>query len=126
MLQVTRTIGMSIGLALLTGIGQSRIDQLTALVNDPVRRDVLVTRLGHPEFVGVDPRDSLRLVDLLEAWSRGEAAAVLRLVFAIALVVAAFSVIPALLIGGRRERPAQPESAAPRQKSGSAITTSSP
>ena len=126
MLQVTRTIGMSIGLALLTGIGQSRIDQLTALVNDPVRRDALVTRLGHPEFVGVDPRDSLRLVDLLEAWSRGEAAAVLRLVFAIALVVAAFSVIPALLIGGRRERPAQPESAAPRQKSGSAITTSSP
>jgi EmrB/QacA subfamily drug resistance transporter len=126
MLQVTRTIGMSIGLALLTGIGQSRIDQLTALVNDPVRRDALVTSLGHPEFVGVDPNNSLRLVDLLEAWSRGEAAAVLRLVFAIALGVAAASLVPALLIGGRRERPAEPEPGRERQKSGSAITTSSP
>jgi hypothetical protein len=126
MLQVTRTIGMSIGLALLTGIGQSRIDQLTALVNDPARRDALVTSLGHPEFVGVDPNDSLRLVDLLEAWSRGEAAAVLRLVFSIALVVAAVTLLPALLIGGRGERPAQREPAGQRQKSGSAITTSSP
>jgi EmrB/QacA subfamily drug resistance transporter len=126
MLQVTRTIGMSIGLALLTGIGQSRIDQLTALVNDPARRDALVTSLGHPEFVGVDPNNSLRLVDLLEAWSRGEAAAVLRLVFSIALAVAAVSVVPALLIGGRGEQPAEPEPAAQRQKSGSAITTSSP
>jgi EmrB/QacA subfamily drug resistance transporter len=126
MLQVTRTIGMSIGLALLTGIGQSRIDQLTALVNDPARRDALVTSLGHPEFVGVDPNNSLRLVDLLEAWSRGEAAAVLRLVFSIALAVAAVTLLPALLIGGRGERPAEPEPAGQRQKSGSAITTSSP
>ena len=126
MLQVTRTIGMSIGLALLTGIGQSRIDQLTALVNDPVRRDALVTSLGRPEFVGVDPNNSLRLVDLLETWSRGEAAAVLRLVFAIALGVAAVSLVPALLIGGRGERPAEPEPAERRQTTGSAITTSSP
>jgi hypothetical protein len=111
MLQVTRTIGMSIGLALLSGIGQSRIDQLTALVSDPARRDALVTGLGHPEFVGVDPNDSLRLVDLLEAWSRGEAAAVLRLVFSIALAVAAVTLLPALLIGGRGERPAEPEPA---------------
>jgi EmrB/QacA subfamily drug resistance transporter len=126
MLQVTRTIGMSVGLALLSGIGQSRIDQLTALVSDPARRDALVTSLGHPEFVGVDPNDSLRLVDLLEAWSRGEAAAVLRLVFSIALAVAAVTLLPALLIGGRGERPAEPEPAGQRQKSGSAITTSSP
>ena len=126
MLQVTRTIGMSIGLALLSDIGQSRIDQLTALVNDPMGRDALVTSLGHPEFVGVDPNDSLRLVDLLEAWSRGEAAAVLRLVFTIALAVAAVTLLPALLIGGRGERPAEPEPAGQRHKSGSAITTSSP
>ncbi|TMB57717.1 MAG: MFS transporter [Chloroflexi bacterium] len=111
MLQVTRTIGMSIGLALLTSIGQSRIDELSALINDPARRDALVTRLGHPEFVGVDPNASLRLVDLLEAWSRGEAAAVLRLVFSIALGVAAVTLIPALLLA---------------QKRGSATTTSSP
>jgi hypothetical protein len=84
MLQVTRTIGMSVGLALLTSIGQNRIDELTALINDPVRRDSLVASLGHPEFVGLDPRASLGLVDLLEAWSRGEAAGVLRLVFQIA------------------------------------------
>lgn len=102
MLQVTRTIGMSVGLALLTSIGQNRIDELNALINDPARRDALVSSLGRPEFVGVDPRASLALVDLLEAWSRGEAAGVLRLVFEIALVVAAVTVIPALLVEGRR------------------------
>jgi EmrB/QacA subfamily drug resistance transporter len=102
MLQVTRTIGMSVGLALLTSIGQNRIDELTALINDPPRRDVLVTSLGRPEFVGVDPRSSLALVELLEQWSRGEAADVLRLVIQIALVVAAATVIPALLVEGRR------------------------
>jgi EmrB/QacA subfamily drug resistance transporter len=104
MLQVTRTIGMSVGLALLTSIGQNRIDELTALINDPQRRDALVISLGHPEFEGVDPHSSLPLVDLLEAWSRGEAAGVLRLVFQIALVVAALTVIPALLVEGRRRR----------------------
>lgn len=102
MLQVTRTIGMSVGLALLTSIGQNRIDELNGLINDPVRRDALVQSLGHPEFVGIDPRGSLALVDLLEAWSRGEAAGVLRLVFAIALGVAAVTVVPALLVEGRR------------------------
>ena len=102
MLQVARTIGMSVGLALLTSIGQNRIDELNALVNDPVRRDALVTTLGHPEFVGVDPHGSLALVDLLEAWSRGEAAGVLRLVILIALGVAAVTIVPALLVEGRR------------------------
>jgi EmrB/QacA subfamily drug resistance transporter len=102
MLQVTRTIGMSVGLALLTSIGQNRIDELNALVTDPPRRDALVTALGHPEFVGVDPRASLALVDVLESWSRGEAAGVLRLVFQIAVAVAALTLIPALLVGGRR------------------------
>jgi hypothetical protein len=102
MLQVTRTIGMSVGLALLTSIGQNRIDELNALVNDPARRDSLVVALGHPEFVGVDPHASLALVDLLETWSRGEAADVLRLVFQIAVVVAAATLVPALLVEGRR------------------------
>ena len=102
MLQVARTVGMSIGLALLTSIGQNRIDELNALVNDPARRDALVATLGHPEFVGVDPHSSLALVDLLEAWSRGEAAGVLRLVILIALAVAAVTIVPALLVEGRR------------------------
>ena len=105
MLQVTRTIGMSVGLALLTSIGQNRIDELTALINDPGRRDALVASLGHPEFKGVDPRSSLALVDLLESWSRGEAASVLRLVLQIALGVAVLTLIPALLVEGRRPRP---------------------
>jgi EmrB/QacA subfamily drug resistance transporter len=105
MLQVTRTIGMSVGLALLTSIGQNRIDELNALINDPARRDALVTSLGHSEFVGVDSHASLGLVDLLEAWSRGEAAGVLRLVFQIALAVAVVTVVPALLVEGRRRSP---------------------
>jgi EmrB/QacA subfamily drug resistance transporter len=102
MLQITRTLGMSIGLALLTSIGQNRIDELTALIEDPVRRDALVRELNRPEFVGVDPRASLQLVELLETWSRGEAADVLRLIFTIALGVAVVTVLPALLVGARR------------------------
>jgi EmrB/QacA subfamily drug resistance transporter len=102
MLQITRTVGMSIGLALLTSIGQNRIDELTSLIDDPARRDALVQQLGHPEFVGVDPHQSLALVDLLERWSRGEAADVLRLVLTIALGVAVVTLVPAVLVGGRR------------------------
>jgi EmrB/QacA subfamily drug resistance transporter len=101
MLQITRTLGMSVGLALLTSIGQNRIDELTSLIDDQGRRDALVVALGRPEFVGVDPRTSLALVDLLEAWSRGQAAEVLRLVLAIALGVAVTTLVPALLVGGR-------------------------
>jgi MFS transporter, DHA2 family, triacylglyceride efflux pump len=101
MLQITRTLGMSVGLALLTSIGQNRIDELTALINDPVRRDALVIALGRPEFVGVDPRASLALVDVLEGWSRGQAAEVLRLVLALALAVAIATLAPALFVGGR-------------------------
>jgi hypothetical protein len=106
MLQITRTMGMSVGLAILTSIGQNRIDELTALVNDPARRDALVQQLGHPEFVGVDPRASLALVDVLETWSKGQAALVLNLVIAIALGVAVVTLVPALLLPGRmRKRP---------------------
>jgi hypothetical protein len=111
MLQITRTLGMSVGLALLTSIGQNRIDELTTLINDPVRRDALVIALGRPEFEGVDPRASLALVELLEVWSRGQAAEVLRLVLAIALGVAVVTLVPALLVGGRR-RAAAPGGAA--------------
>jgi EmrB/QacA subfamily drug resistance transporter len=107
MLQITRTVGMSVGLALLTSIGQNRIDELTGLINDPVRRDALVVDLGRPEFVGVDPQQSLALVDVLEAWSRGQAADVLQLVLTIAMVVAALTLVPALFVGGaqRTEHP---------------------
>jgi EmrB/QacA subfamily drug resistance transporter len=104
MLQITRTLGMSVGLALLTSIGQNRINDLNALINDPARRDVLVVSLGHPEFRGIDPRASLQLVDLLEDWSRTEAADVLRLVLTIALGVALVTLLPAALVGGRRHQ----------------------
>ena len=102
MLQITRTIGMSVGLALLTSIGQNRIDELSQLINDPARRDDLVVALGRPEFVGVDPQASLALVDVLEAWSQGEAAGVLRLVFTIALGVGVATLVPAWFVRGRR------------------------
>jgi EmrB/QacA subfamily drug resistance transporter len=102
MLQITRTIGMSVGLALLTSIGQNRIDELTGVIEDPVRRDALVVQLGRPEFVGVDPRASLELVEVLETWSRSEAADVLRLILTIALGVALITIVPALLVGARR------------------------
>lgn len=105
MLQVTRTIGMSVGLALLTSIGQNRIDELSKVINDPVARDALVVELGRPEFVGVDPQTSLSLVAVLEDWSRGEAAGVLRLVFTIALAVGLVSLVPAWFVRGR-DRPA--------------------
>jgi EmrB/QacA subfamily drug resistance transporter len=100
MLQLTRTIGMSVGLALLTSIGQNRIDELSALIADPVRRDALVVQLGRPEFVGVDPNTNLRLVALLEEWSQGQAADVLHLVFGIALAVAVATIVPAWFVRG--------------------------
>jgi EmrB/QacA subfamily drug resistance transporter len=125
MLQITRTVGMSVGLALLTSIGQNRINDLTALINDDARRDALVTALGRPEFVGVDPRASLALVNLLEEWSRGEAADVLRLVLTIALVVAVATIVPALMVGA--PRPADGVRAEDEVYStGSATTTNSP
>ncbi len=101
MLQITRTVGMSVGLALLTSIGQNRIDELTAVIDDPERRDALVVQLGRPEFVGVDPRERLELVEVLETWSRSEAADVLRFVLTIALGVALVTILPALLVGAR-------------------------
>ena len=102
MLQITRTIGMSVGLALLTSIGQNRIDELTEVINDEGRRDALVEALGHPEFIGVHPQADLRLVALLETWSQGEAAGVLGLVFTIALVVGLVALVPAWFVQGRR------------------------
>ena len=102
-LQITRTIGMSVGLALLTSIGQNRIDELSALITDPARRDRLVTELGRPEFVGVDPTASLALVDLLETWSQGQSSEVLGLVFTIALGVALATIVPAAFVRGRRD-----------------------
>ena len=107
LLQVTRTIGMSVGLALLTAIGQNRIDELSALIADPQRRDALLVELGHPEFVGVDPQTRPALVDVLEFWSQGEAAEVLTLVFAIALAVALVTLVPALFVRGRGQRAAE-------------------
>jgi EmrB/QacA subfamily drug resistance transporter len=101
MLQVTRTVGMSVGLALLTAIGQNRIDELSEVIADPVRRDALVRELGRPEFVGVDPQVSLALVDVLEQWSQGQAAGVLQLVFGIALGIALVTLIPAWFVRGR-------------------------
>jgi hypothetical protein len=103
MLQITRTIGMSVGLALLTSIGQNRIDELSTLINDPVQRDALVVELGHAEFAGVDPATSLALVAVLEEWSRGQAADVLRLVFAIALGVTLVTLVPAWFVRGAAE-----------------------
>ena len=100
MLQVTRTIGMSAGLALLTSIGQNRIDELSEVINDPVRRDALVRELGRPEFVGVDPQASLALVGVVEGWSQGQAAGVLALVFGIALVIALLTLVPAWFVRG--------------------------
>ena len=107
MLQITRTVGMSIGLALLTSIGQSRIDELSALIADPVRRDALVTDLGRPEFVGVDPTVSLALVDFLETWSQGQSAEVLRTVIGIALGVAVVTLVPAWFVRGRSDKPTE-------------------
>ncbi|MEP7082987.1 MAG: hypothetical protein ABI841_08465, partial [Chloroflexota bacterium] len=104
MLQITRTIGMSVGLALLTSIGQNRIGELSALIADPALRDELVRDLGRPEFVGVDPATSLAMVDVLEAWSRGEAAGVLRLVLTIALAVSLVTLAPAWFVRGRGRR----------------------
>jgi EmrB/QacA subfamily drug resistance transporter len=122
MLQITRTLGMSLGLALLTSIGQNRIDELSALINDPAQRDELVVALGRPDFVGVDPNTSLALVNLLEDWSRGQASEVLHLVFTIALGVAMATLVPAWLV----RRPASPARARVAETSRRAALPRSP
>ena len=61
--------------------------------------------------MGVDPNTSLALVDLLERWSRGQAADVLRQVMTIALGVALVTLVPALFLGGREPRPVAMEPA---------------
>jgi hypothetical protein len=71
------------------------------LIADPPLRDALVTELGRPEFVGVDPQASLALVAVLETWSQGQSADVLRLVMGIALIVALVTVVPAWFVRGR-------------------------
>ena len=93
---------MSVGLALLTSIGQSRIDELSSLITDPARRNRLVVELGRPELVDVDPNASLVLVGVLEAWSQGESAGVLRSVFTIALGVGLLALVPAWFVRGRK------------------------
>ena len=103
MLQITRTIGMSVGLALLTSIGQNRIDELSAVIADPALRDALMVSLGRDEFKGVDPQTSLALVAVLEEWSQGQAADVLRMVIAIALAVGIAALVPAWFVRGRGE-----------------------
>ena len=107
MLQLTRTIGMSVGLAVLTALAQLRIDAVNATLADPAGRDALMASLGHPEFIGIDPGTNLTLLALLGEWSRSEAAGMLRLVFVIAAVVATITLLPAIAAGShdRRRRP---------------------
>ena len=67
---VARMLGMGVGLAILTGFGSNRIEALSVVLTDQVARDAVLP----PDLQGRPLQDPF-VVDALETWAAGEAAA---------------------------------------------------
>ena len=101
---VARMVGMGVGLAILTAFGSNRIESLSVVLVDPVARDAVL-----PAVLRGRPLEDALVVDALEGWAAGEAAAILAGIFAIAALVMLVSALPALAMrraGGARPLPA--------------------
>jgi MFS family permease len=97
---VARMIGMAVGLAVLTFLGSDRIEALSVVLVDPVARDAVL-----PEPLRGRPLEDGLVVDALETWASVQAAGILAGLFAIAAVVTAIAVLPAMAMR-RTPRPA--------------------
>ena len=98
MVVVARTIGMAVGLAVLTAYGSTTIDGLV----DRVYATPDAFRQIIPEALrGRDFRDPL-VVDALESWASREAAGIMVGLFVAAAIVMAAAAAPSLILGGRR------------------------
>lgn len=88
---VARMVGMGVGLAILTAFGSNRIESLSAVLVDPVARDAVL-----PVGLRGRPLEDAFVVDALERWAAGEAAAILAGIFAVAALAMLVSALPAL------------------------------
>jgi MFS family permease len=98
---VARMIGMGVGLAVLTAFGSNRIEALSVVLVDAAARDAVLP----PALRGRPLQDTL-VVDALERWAAGEAAAILAGLFTVAGLIMLLAVLPALLM--RRGAAAEP------------------
>jgi len=96
---VARMIGMAVGLAVLTALGSTRIEELSRVLTDQAARDQVLP--PHLQGRGLD--DAL-VAQVLLRWASEQAAIILAGLFLIAGVVMLASVVPALLM--RNTRPA--------------------
>ncbi len=97
MVVVARTIGMAVGLAVLTAYGSTTIDQLVDRIyaTPDAFRDVIPAVLRDRDF-----RDPL-VIDALESWASREAAGIMVGLFVAAALVMAAAAAPSLILGGR-------------------------
>jgi MFS family permease len=93
---VARMIGMGIGLAVLTAFGSNRIEALSVVLVDAAARDAVL-----PPALRGRPLEDTLVVDALERWAAGEAAAILAGLFTVAALIMLMAVAPALLMRRR-------------------------
>jgi MFS family permease len=94
---VARMIGMAVGLAVLTAVGATAIDALTARVyaSPDAWRALVPAELRDRQL-----EDGL-VVEALEAWAAAEASSILIPIFVAGALVTAAAIVPALALGGR-------------------------
>jgi MFS family permease len=97
---VARTVGMAIGLAVLTGFGTQRIEALSRVLTDQAARDAVLPATLQGRAL-LDPL----VIGELERWAAREAASILAGLFAVAGVMLAAAVAPTLLMNARSARP---------------------
>jgi MFS family permease len=88
---VARMLGMAVGLAALTVFGSNRIEALSVVLTDAAARDAVLPAA----LRGRSLQDAL-VVEALERWAAQQAAGILAALFALAAVVMAVAVLPAL------------------------------
>lgn len=104
---VARMIGMGVGLAILTAFGSNRIEALSVVLVDAAARDAIL-----PADLRGRPLQDALVVDALERWAAGEAAAILAGLFLVAGLVMLVAVLPALAMRTRRAAAATADLAA--------------
>jgi hypothetical protein len=95
-LTVARMLGMAVGLAALTVLGSNRIESLSIVLTDQAARDAVL-----PPHLQGRPLEDYLVVDALETWAAGEAAAILSTLFVVAAIVTAVAILPTLAMRNR-------------------------
>jgi hypothetical protein len=116
-LTVARMIGMGTGLAALTVLGSNRIEALSVVLTDQTARDAVL-----PEALRGRPLQDYLVVDALEHWAAGQAAAILAWTFVVAAVVTAVAILPTLAM---RNRPGSQARAAQEEDAGNVVEEAS-